>query len=126
MAKVDVIIPYFKTPLEFARTAIESALTQTFTDLRCVVVNDGSSAGFAAQLEELLESFHDDRILYLPTPNGGAAAARNAGIRATSSPYIALLDSDDAWHPNRLALEIPVLDENPTIALVHARHEVLK
>jgi glycosyltransferase involved in cell wall biosynthesis len=125
MAKVDVIIPYFNTPMDFTQAALASVLGQTFRDLRCVVVNDGSDAHFTRQLEELLEQFRDDRITYVKTRNGGAAAARNAGIRATCAPYVALLDSDDAWHSNRLALQVPVLDEYPSVALVHARHEVL-
>jgi glycosyltransferase involved in cell wall biosynthesis len=125
MPKIDVIIPYFNTPVEFARAAIASVLGQTFTDLRCVVVNDGSDPRFTVQLEELLARFRDARITYVKTSNGGAGAARNAGIRATNSPYIALLDSDDMWYPDRLALQIPVLDNNPAVALIHSGHRVL-
>src|SRR5689334_22287402 len=125
MAKVDVIIPFFNTPREYIHAAVASVLSQTFTDFRCVVVNDGSSPKFTAELEQVLKEFDDSRILYVATANGGAAAARNAGIRATNSPYIALLDSDDMWHVNRLAVQVPILESDSSIALVHAGHEVL-
>jgi glycosyltransferase involved in cell wall biosynthesis len=88
-------------------------------------VNDGSEAGFTLQLQKLLEKLQDGRIVYVETANGGAAAARNAGIRATDAPYIALLDSDDMWYPGRIALQVPILDGDPAVALVHGRHEVL-
>ena len=125
MAKVDVIIPFYDTPIEYTREALESVLAQTYSDWAAVVVNDGSSEKSTGQLETLMRSFDDPRIIHLKAEHRGIAATRNTGIRRLDGPYIALLDSDDLWLPSRLEKTVPILDKNPQIDMVHANADVI-
>jgi GT2 family glycosyltransferase len=120
MAQVDVIIPYYNTPIAFMRQALESVRAQTFQEWCAIVVNDGSGTEQTQDLEALIESLKEQRIVYIKTENRGPPAARNTGIRASSAPYIALLDSDDAWYPKRLEVGIEVLKARPDVDVLHA------
>ncbi|HEX9046250.1 MAG TPA: glycosyltransferase [Verrucomicrobiae bacterium] len=96
MPKISVVIPAFNRAHCLAN-AVQSALDQTFTDLEIIVVDDGSTDGAA----EVLAQF-GERIRVLRQENRGVSAARNAGIRAARAEWIAFLDSDDQWHPEKL------------------------
>jgi glycosyltransferase involved in cell wall biosynthesis len=78
--------------------AIESVLTQTFTDFEYIIVNDGSSDNTA----EIIQSFTDPRIKYFLIANSERGFARNYGIKKSSGKYISILDSDDYYLPNQL------------------------
>ena len=109
MLRVSVIIPTYKRPL-FLLQAIKSVLAQTIRDFEVIVVNDGSND----ETENVVNSFQDKRIRYCchKTPQGGAAA-RNTGIRMASGPYIAFLDDDDEWFPEKLRLQLEVIEHSP-------------
>lgn len=96
---VSVVIPTRDRASLVAR-AIESALSQSLDDLEVIVVDDGSADDTRQKVANI-----DDSRVYLETlPSGrGAGAARNAGILRARGAYIALLDSDDQWHPDKLA-----------------------
>lgn len=96
MPKVSVIIPTFNRA-ESVQRAVESVQGQTFRDLELIVVDDGSTDD-----TNRFFSRKQPNIKYLRQENRGVAAARNAGIRAADSPYIAFLDSDDHWLPGKL------------------------
>jgi glycosyltransferase involved in cell wall biosynthesis len=125
MAKVDVIVPFYNTPIEFVAEALDSIRKQTETDWCAIVVNDGSQIASSTALESLLESMCDSRFIYLKTANQGLAAARNNGIRAGCAPFIALLDSDDAWYPARLQEGVAALERNPDAAVSHAAVDLI-
>lgn len=93
---VSVIIPAYNM-VDFVAETIDSALSQTYPAVEVVVVNDGSTDATAEAIAPYL-----DRIHYVEQPNRGLAGARNAGIRASSGEYLALLDADDLWLPERL------------------------
>jgi glycosyltransferase involved in cell wall biosynthesis len=93
---VSVIIPSYNSAAYLPR-AIESALAQTYTDLEIIVVDDGSTDNTPAVVRPYL-----DRIRYIRQANKGLPGARNAGIRASQSEFIALLDADDAWVQEKL------------------------
>ncbi len=112
MPKVSVIIPTYNNAKLVTR-AIDSVLTQTFTDQEIIVVNDGSTDN----TESVLSSY-TDRITVVHQPNLERAAARNNGIQRSSGRYIAFLDDDDWWHPKKLEKQVNYLDENPAIGLV--------
>jgi len=80
---------------------LDSVLHQTFADWECVVVDDGSEDG--VDLEAVVAAFEDRRFRYLWRPNGGGGAARNTGIDAARGIFVAFLDSDDAFLPEKLA-----------------------
>jgi hypothetical protein len=77
--------------------AVESALTQTLPALEVIVCDDGSNDGTAAALEPYL-----DRIAYIRKGQGGAASARNAGLEVAQGDFLAVLDADDAYLPERI------------------------
>lgn len=125
MAQVDVIIPVYNTNISYVRQAISSVLAQTFDDWRAMIVNDGSQPEYSTQLEQLLKKLDDSRIHYIKSANQGLPAARNLGIGNSDSPYIAFLDSDDAWYPNKLERQLETMQTHSDIALVHACTDLL-
>jgi len=112
---VSVIIPAYRASGDIA-DALASVFAQTFTSFEVIVINDGSPD--TAELEVALDPFRG-RIRYIVQPNRGAGAARNAGIRAASAQYVALLDADDLWHPEFLRRQVSVLEQNPDCGLVY-------
>ena len=108
MAEVTVIIPTYNRAQKTAR-AVASVLYQTFTDYEIIVVDDGSSD----HTVEILSLFEPYLTLLVHPENRGVSAARNTGIRATSAPLIAFLDSDDYWMPEKLALQVSFFSSHP-------------
>ncbi len=100
----------------FLGEAIESVLAQDHPNLRILVVDDGSTDETAA----VAAAYAGRGVRYLHAPEGGAGQARNAGLRATSSPLVAFLDADDAWLPHRVAAGVAHLERHPSAALVAA------
>jgi hypothetical protein len=113
---VSVIVPAYRVTESIAAT-LDSVLAQTFTDYEIIVVNDGSPD--TEELESVLAPYRD-RIVYLRQENQGLSGARNTGIRAARGKYIAPLDADDMWDPERLAAQVAVLEAEPPIDLVYA------
>jgi glycosyltransferase involved in cell wall biosynthesis/GT2 family glycosyltransferase len=107
---VSVILPAFDR-LPFLRLAVESVLAQHFTDWELIVADDGSGPATRDYLQQL----HDPpriRVLHL-AHTGKPAAARNAALAQARGEYIALLDSDDVWLPDKLQLQIAALRAHP-------------
>ena len=86
----------------FIRRAIESVWAQTHLPLELIVVDDGSSDDTAAVAAAV-----DPRTKVVRQPNGGPGAARNRGVKESSGDWIAFLDADDAWRPNKLERQLP-------------------
>ena len=112
---VDVVIPTYND-LEYLKEAVESVLTQTHTELTLYVVDDGSTDG----TEGYVESITDPRVRYLRKENGGQASARNLGIRASSAPFVAFLDADDLWYPDKLERQLELIRGDDRLGLIHA------
>lgn len=113
MPFVSVIIPTFNRAQVLGR-ALDSVFAQTFQNFEIVVVDDGSTD----ETPELLAAY-GSRVTVLAQANRGVSSARNRGIRASSGEYVAFLDSDDAWLPDKLTRQIAVLDQHPDIPLCH-------
>ena len=111
--RVSLLIPAYNSSRTI-RAAIESCLAQTYADVEVIVVDDGSTD---PNLPGALREF-GDRIRVIRKPNGGVASARNAGIRAASGEFVAWMDDDDIVHPDRLRLEVKVLESFPDVQLV--------
>jgi len=99
--RVSVIVPVFNGEA-FLREAVESALAQTHPPLEIVVCDDGSTD----RTPEIARSLP---VLYLRQENAGVSAARNAAIGRASGDYLALLDADDIWFPEKLAVQLEAL-----------------
>jgi len=108
MAAVSVIIPTFNRAQKIAR-AVASVLYQTFADYEILVIDDGSEDTTSKALAPFLP--HIQCITH--SKNLGVSAARNTGIRASDSPLIAFLDSDDYWLPDKLATQVSFFSEHP-------------
>jgi glycosyltransferase involved in cell wall biosynthesis len=105
--KVSVIIPTYNRAGLIGK-AIASVLNQTDRDWEIIVVDDCSTD----DTQQVLTSFDDPRIRYIRhASNSGVAIARNTGINSSQSPYIAFLDSDDAWLPEKLARQIQLFEQ---------------
>jgi glycosyltransferase involved in cell wall biosynthesis len=98
------------------RPAVESILGQTLSDLELIIVNDGSTDGSGRTLAELAQQ--DGRITIVEQVNAGLSQALNVGIAASSADVVALMDSDDRSHPDRLRLQIEMLDRDPGLAAI--------
>lgn len=105
---VSVVIPSFNRAHRVG-DAIRSVLAQTFQDFEIIAVDDGSTDATISALKEIT----DPRLRILRHPvNRGAAAARNTGIAEATGRYIALLDSDDTWYPQKLERQLAWLKQN--------------
>jgi len=112
---VSVIIPTYNR-VHLVGRAIRSVLNQTYQDFEIIVVDDGSTDN----TEEVVESFNDPRIRYIRhEKNRGGSAARNTGIRASRGEYVAFLDSDDEWLPEKLEKQLSVFEEDSTCGAVY-------
>lgn len=111
--KVSVVIPTYNSA-HMAKEAVESVLAQTYTDFEVIVIDDGS----VDNTESVMAPF-GDRIRYIKQENQGVSGARNTGMKEARGEYIAFLDADDLWLPERLAAEIPLLDADPNLGLVY-------
>lgn len=119
--RVSVVIPAYNAA-PFIRETVESVLAQTFRDLECIVVDDGSTDGTAA----VLASIDDDRLRCLTKPNEGTvSAARNAGIAEARGELIAMLDADDLWLPDKLERQVTLLDARPEVGLVYCAYAIV-
>ncbi len=107
MTCVSVIIPTHNRAGVLGR-AVASVLAQTWADLELIVVDDGSTDGTA----EVLAGFDDPRLTGMRQENKGVSAARNRGIAASRGEYIALLDSDDSWMPDKLHKQLRFMAES--------------
>jgi len=113
---VSVIIPTYNRAHLVGR-AIRSVLNQTYQDFEIIVVDDGSTDN----TEEVVKGFNDDRIRYIwHDENRGGAAARNTGIKAAQGEYIAFLDSDDEWLPEKLEKQVKAFEDAlPDVGVVY-------
>lgn len=102
---VSVVIPTYNRARTIGK-AIDSVLAQTFKDLEVIVVDDGSKDDTAEVLAR-----YGGQIRLIRQENRGVSAARNSGIRAAHGQWVAFLDSDDEWHPMKLALQIDCLEK---------------
>lgn len=98
----------------YLREAIDSVLAQTYSPLELIAVNDGSTDGSA----ELLASY-GDRIVTLQQPNQGVGVARNAGMTRARGEFVAFLDQDDWWRPEKLAAQVALMQLDASLGLVH-------
>ena len=112
---VSVIVPTYNRAYCLAAT-LDSVLTQTHQHVEIVLIDDGSTDGTTELIAQ--KYGNEPRVRYVYQPNAGVVAARNHGLRIAQGDFIALLDSDDLWHPWKLEAQLAVMHARPEVGMV--------
>jgi glycosyltransferase involved in cell wall biosynthesis len=115
MPLISVILPVYNGE-KTIRSTIESVLPQSFADFELIVINDGSQD----KTLEIISAFDDPRIQVFSYPNAGVSASRNRGIAHAKGEYIALIDADDLWTPDKLEAQLNALKEHSHAAVAYS------
>lgn len=105
----------------YIRAAVDSVLSQTFPAWELIVVDDASTDATLSILQE----YRDHRIRIVPAPHGGQIAAATTGVALASGEYLAFLDGDDIWTPDKLQRHIDYLDRNPEVDLTFSLSAII-
>ena len=114
VTQISVIIPAHNAE-KTIRETVESVLHQTFSNFELIVINDSSTDSTL----DIITSIQDPRIKVFSCKNGNAGASRNVGISNASGEFVAFLDADDIWTPEKLERQIQALEENPEAAVAY-------
>jgi glycosyltransferase involved in cell wall biosynthesis len=109
---VSVIIPAYNAG-EFIDATLQSVFAQTHQDFDVIVVDDGSTDTTRARVRA-----YGDRVRYIHQMNAGVGAARNRGLDAATGDYVAFLDADDLWRPEKLEIQLKVAARSPSSGLI--------
>lgn len=115
MPLVSVVIAAYNAENTITQT-INSVLDQTFKDLEIIVIDDGSKDKTSDRVLEI----KDSRVKLFPYENGGVAKARNRGISHASGEYIAFLDHDDLWTPDKIETQLRALQKSPDAGVAYS------
>jgi glycosyltransferase involved in cell wall biosynthesis len=117
---VSTVMPFLNAE-RFLQEAIESVLSQTYSNWELLLVDDGSTDG-STQIALRYADQYPKQVRYLEHAyhqNRGASASRNLGIRESQGVYIAFLDADDVWLPSKLTQQVGMLEAEPEAAMVY-------
>lgn len=117
---VSVVMPVYATE-KFLAAAVNSVLAQTYRNFELLVLDDGSPG----DVSSVLAAFDDPRIRLLHHENRGPAFTRNQGVRESRGSYIAFLDSDDEWMPDKLFRQVELLKARPEIDVVYTQRRTM-
>ena len=117
---VSVIIPTYNRA-DLLPRALDSVIAQTFEDWEIVLVDDGSTDG-TASLADTYRKRLGERMVCLRQPNTGCGGARNRGIDAARGRFVAFLDSDDEYLPNKLERQLELFARRPELGFVYCDH----
>lgn len=120
MKKVSVIIPVYRVK-NYISIAVKSVLEQTYQDFELLIIDDGCPENSV----EVCQQFTDSRIQIIRQSNRGLAGARNTGIRHARGEYLAFLDGDDMWLPNKLEKHVEHLETSPNIGISFSRSALI-
>ncbi len=112
MKKVSVIIPVYGVE-KYISATVQSVLEQTYKDFELLIVDDGSPD----RSREICQQLTDSRIKIISQENRGVSAARNTGIRHAQGDYLAFLDGDDLWLPQKLEKHVEHLENSPSVGV---------
>src|SRR5436309_555737 len=118
---VSVVIATYNYA-HFLGQAIDSALAQTFRDFEIIVIDDASTD----DTPEVMGSYAGrGRVRYYRIDHSGATRAKNEGMRRARGRYVALLDSDDLWHPEKLERQLELFRQAPDLGVVYTRRQII-
>ena len=112
MKQVSIIIPLYNTE-RYVQLALESALAQTYKNIEVIVIDDGSTDDGV----NICRRIRDERIRIIQQENRGLSGARNTGIRHAKGEFVAFLDADDLWLPEKVEKHIDHLEKFPEIGV---------
>jgi glycosyltransferase involved in cell wall biosynthesis len=115
MPKVSIIVPCYNQA-QFLDEALQSVLTQTYTNWECIIVNDGSPDHTEEVAKKWVEK--DSRFVYIKKENSGVSSARNLGIEKAKGLYLQFLDSDDFLDKEKLELSLQQMENNNEVNIV--------
>ncbi|MDY6936874.1 MAG: glycosyltransferase [Cyanobacteriota bacterium] len=115
MPLISVILPVYNGEKTVFET-VESVLSQTFSDLELITIDDGSGD----RTPDILTSITDPRFKVFSYPNAGLAASRNRGIDRATGEYLAFIDADDLWTETKLEKQLEALQQNPNAAVAYS------
>jgi glycosyltransferase involved in cell wall biosynthesis len=111
---LSAVIPAYNTD-KYILAAINSALAQKVEGMEVIVVDDGSTDATA----EVVTSIRDDRLRLIRQANRGLAGARNTGVRYSRGKYIAFLDADDVWFPQKIRKQLELLESEANLGFTY-------
>lgn len=120
---VSIVIPCYNAE-KYIGAALQSALDQTFPVAEIIVVNDGSTDGSLAIIEQFAHD-HPPRVRVISQENGGAGVARTVGVKAARTPYVLPLDADDVLHPEAVATLAEYAVQHPEFAAIYCDYFVM-
>ncbi len=113
---IDIILPTFNRAYCLNRT-IDSVLSQTYKEIKLYIIDDGSTD----ETKNLISQYQNEaRLIYFYQENKGVSAARNYGIKKAQAEWVAFVDSDDEWLPNKLKTQVDFIKKNPNYRFVHS------
>lgn len=113
--RISVVIPAYNSA-DTIRETVESVLNQTFSDFEIIVIDDGSQDATL----EILTRIQDLRLKVFSYPNAGASTSRNRGLALARGKFIAFLDADDLWTPDKLEAQLNALQANPQASVAYS------
>ncbi len=122
---VSVIVPCYRCSLTIER-AISSIVLQVQKPAEVILIDDASGDETLNVIQALEKQYSGWIKVVSLSVNVGAASARNSGWEIATQPYIAFLDSDDAWHPRKLEIQYAFMRDNPSVVLSGHGHRILK
>ncbi|CAD5962250.1 putative glycosyltransferase RT0329 [Planktothrix tepida] len=118
--RISIIIPTYNGD-HYISQAIDSVLSQTYSNYEIIIVDDGSTDNTLEIIQHYIEKYQSASLIrYIFQPNQGVAAARNLGIQEARGEFIALLDQDDMFWPEKLAHQVACFQANPDVAIVNS------
>jgi len=118
MIKISIIIPVYNSA--YILETIESIINQTYKNYEIIVIDDGSSIDIPKIISKYM-----DKIIYLRQENSGISNARNKGISISKGDWIAILDHDDTWSPDKLERQIKLIEDDTSLGLVYSNADII-
>src|SRR5215469_3696643 len=118
---VTVIVPTYNMA-HYLPQSVQSALGQSYANLEVQIVDDGSTDETAAVVRRWER---DPRVRVHRQVNSGLSAARNSGISLARGEFVALLDADDVWMPDKLARQMPLFRGQPEVGVVYSDYQMV-
>ncbi|MCY7277036.1 MAG: glycosyltransferase [Phormidesmis sp. CAN_BIN44] len=120
MKKVSVIIPVYNVE-KYIAAAVRSVLDQTYKNFELLIIDDGSPD----RSIEICQQFNDSRIKIIRQLNQGLPGARNSGIRHAGGDFLAILDGDDLWLPEKLEKHVAHLENSPAVGVSYSHSSII-